>query len=274
MHSKKKINSSTILYTKKYENTVLGDYYNFLLEKIIKNLNLKKYKLKINFTGELLKADLNIWFQIEHTIIKKSDIIMADIAYADYLNKMDYIFDYTITNTEHLKNFSEFKNIYDKIIYIPPLNSETMFFDNKKNREKNVITVHNPSPRRRKFFDLGYDNIFDTFDYKTLYNKLNNYKILLNVRQLDNNLSLEELRITPLLFSGILVLSEKTLYIEKLPHFKHIIWTNYNEIEDRINDISKNYSQYKEKYQEGICSTFKDINNYINNEFKKIFKNL
>lgn len=274
MVKEKKINTSTILYTEKYENTNLGDYYNFLLKKLINNLNKKKYKLKINFSGEILKSDVNFWFQFEHTIINIDNSIIPRVAYLSYLNEMDYVFDYTITNTENIKNFTDFKKLSDKIIYMPPLNSETMSFNNEKNREKSVITVHNPSDRRKKFFDLGYDNIFDTFNHESLYNKINDYKVLLNVRQIDTNLSLEELRITPLLFSGILVLCEKTLYIEKLPHFKHIIWVNYDEIEYKVNDIIKNYFYYKELYQKGICTTFKEMQNYVNNEFEKIFKKL
>lgn len=269
-----KINGSTILYTEKFENTDLGDYYNYILKKISNNLNRKKHKIKINFSGESLKSDLNVWFQFEHTIIKTSDSLTASVAYLSYLNEMDYVFDYTITNIEHLKNFSEFKNLSDKLIYIPPLNRETILFNDTKNREKLVVTVHNPSNRRNKFFGLGYNNIFNTFNQESLCDKLSDYKILLNVRQTDTNLSLEELRVTPLLFTGILILSEKTLYIEKLPHFKHIIWADYDEIEYKVNDIVKNYAHYKKIHQEGIHSTFNQMQSYVDEQFEKIFKNL
>lgn len=277
MINKLNVNNSVIFYTTDYDHKDLGNYYKFIVSKLKKILAEKEYNVKINFSGDFsgnIKSDINVWFQFEHTIIKRNNSLTATVAYFNTLNHMDYVFEYSNTNVEHLKNFQEYNNYLKKVIYLPPLNSETFNFYNQNTRNKPVVTMHNTSARRSKFFHMGYENIFDIYEYEKIISILKHFKILLNVHQIDEHLSLEELRITPLLFTGILVLSEKTFYIESLPHYKHIIWCDYDEIPDKINHILKNYEHYVSTYQKDIDITFKNMNNNIDNNIRNMLSNV
>ena len=262
------VNSSKIFYIDKFNNTDLGYYYNFILNNLINVLKTKKSSININFTGEIIDCDLNLWFQYEHTIFKENNKLSPRIVNYDLLNKMDFIFEYSNTNIEHLKCFDKYNDFSNKLIYIPPLYDLTPF--NFETREKLITTIHNPSPRRTKFFDLNYDNIYGVFDISKIYNITKDYKILLNIHQTDEYLTLEELRIVPLLFSNILIVSEKSPYIEMLPYYKHIIWVDYDEIESKIKDIENDYKSYVDFYHKDMNETFKVMSTDIESKFEKM----
>jgi hypothetical protein len=266
------INSSTVFYTDKFNGTDLGHYYNYILQNIIKVLKSKKNAINVNFTEENISCCLNLWFNYEHTIIKEGDKLIPRIAYYDLLNRMDFVFEYSNTNIEHLNHFTEYNDFSKKLIYTPPLYELNSF--SLEPREKLITTIHNPSPRRVKFFNLNYDNIYGVYDISKIYNITKDYKILLNIHQTNQHLTLEELRIVPLLFSNILIVSEKSPYIETLPYYKHIVWVEYDEIEDKIKDIENNYKSYIDFYHKDINETFKFMSDNINPKFEKIFNTL
>jgi hypothetical protein len=89
-------------------------------------------------------------------------------------------------------------------------------------------------------------------------------KVLANIhhREYDYNI-LEELRITRCILNKVIVISEYSLEWEKYPLAKYVIFIDYNNMVDKIQDVLNNYDEYFNK----IYSDF-DIN-VIDNLLKK-----
>lgn len=251
------INNTKLFYNNVYANTNLNEYYLYILNILREKLKDSKRNLEINFGCEL-KKDINISFQYEHTIIKEHESYICKIHNYDFLKTMDYVFEYSNANINHIKKFEEYNEYYKKLVHIPPL---IYNLSDSKKRNKDVITIHSSSPRRNFIHNQinmeYFHNIvgYNVFDKESIKKVLNDYKILVNIHQVDNHLTLEELRVLPALLTGILVISEEVPYKEFIPYNEHVIWCKYNELKEQILDVLKNYNYYKKKYFKNIKKT-------------------
>jgi hypothetical protein len=72
--------------------------------------------------------------------------------------------------------------------------------------------------------------------------------ILLNVHFSDEYKIFEEIRCLRWWFAGVPIISENSLYMEKLDIYPYIIWSPYNNLINTVTDYFKNKIKY-EKYQ-------------------------
>lgn len=187
---------------------------------------------------------------------------------------MDCIFEYSNANINFLSKFNELITYINKNIYIPPLIYDEYSISNTNNRINNFITIQNWSKRRGDFFNkFNHDNITNTFDKNLIRESLNNYKILINIHQIDEHLTFEELRVLPALCTGILVISEDIPFKEYIPYHNHIIWSSYENLEKTCKDVLNNYEYYREKKLNGFSDTIKKMKETSQNKIKFFFKN-
>lgn len=271
-----KINNSEIFYTSDWDIGNLREYYYFILTELKNFLTLKGKECKINFGNKNFSSDINIDFQYEHTIIFNGHNYTCRIENYDYLKKLDYVLEYSNPNIVHSKKFNIDKLYTDKLIYFPPFIYD---LSNDGKRIKDIITIHNSSPRRHIIhskIDMDYFHIVagnNVFDKESIKKVLDEYKILVNIHQTDTHHTLEELRVLPSLMTGILVISEDVPYKEEIPYSKHIIWSEYENLPNKIKDVLSNYEGYRKKYlidlDETILNMKKNLKKNINKMINK-----
>ena len=69
-------------------------------------------------------------------------------------------------------------------------------------------------------------------------------KILINIHQTDHHDTIEELRILPAIQCGVIVISEISPLSELVHYHPYIIWTSYDTILDKANEVLENYDEY------------------------------
>lgn len=269
------VNGCEIYYDDKWLNSNLEEYRNFILTEIKNSFNNVSSPISVNFACNL-KKDINIDFQYEHTIILEGNQYICKIHNYDYLNTMDYVLEYSNANIEHSKRCNISPEYLNKLIYFPPLIYE---LSDDGERTKNIITIHNSNQRRHHIhnqIEMDYfHNIvgYNVFDKNKIKSVLDNYKILVNIHQLDIHHTLEELRVLPSLLTGILIISEEVPYKEVIPYSKHIIWSTYDNLPNKINEVLLNYDEYREKYLNGLNETITNMKNDLNKNKIKIINN-
>ena len=72
-------------------------------------------------------------------------------------------------------------------------------------------------------------------------------KILINIHQTDTNHTFEELRVLPALSRGVIIISELSPYIDEIPYWEFIIWSEYDKLCETVLDVIKNYEYYQKK---------------------------
>lgn len=96
-------------------------------------------------------------------------------------------------------------------------------------------------------------------------------KVLANVhyREKDYNI-LEEIRITRCILNKIIVVSEYSLEYDKYPLSKYVLFTEYENMVNKIQDVLDNYEEYYKKIYENfdIVSIEQELGSYIT-EFTK-----
>jgi hypothetical protein len=260
------INNSTISYTEFFRHPYLYDYYNFILNQLItycsnNNVN-KSIALGVNSP-----ADIKIGISNEQNIVD-NDCQIIEGRY----DAVDWVITHTNTNIQIIKNKKPVKqNIVNKSLYIPPIIYQNLIVDDSQ-RISDVCTIHHQTPKRTQILqNINHTPIINTYDKQQILNEYNKFKILVNVHQDDIHGSLEEIRILPALTSGILVVSEDSLYKEFVLYSKHIIWSQPSQLQETINDVITNYQNYKNTYLKNFDKTSEDLYNIINLEFQKIF---
>jgi hypothetical protein len=99
------------------------------------------------------------------------------------------------------------------------------------------------------FVDHTNDN--DCFEENKLCELYHNTKVLINIHQTNHHHTFEEQRCLPALLCVTLVISEQSPLSELIPYKDFIIWSSYEKIIEKTEEVLKNYDFY----------------------FKKIFKN-
>lgn len=115
-------------------------------------------------------------------------------------------------------------------------------------------------------------NINNCFDKNKLQNIYKNTKIIINIHQTPHHNSFEELRALPALECGVIVISENSPLNELIPYNNLIIWTNYDNIIDKVKEVINNYDYYHDK----IFSTenIKILNNLSNKNYDVLFDSI
>jgi len=229
------VNKSEIFYNNKWENSNLCEYHNFILDLLKDFLIQTNQNFSVNF-GCDEKKDINLYFQYEHTIVKEKNNLICKIHNYEYLNQLDYVFEYSNCNVSHIKKSNVDETYKKKLIYVPP---------------------------------LLYKN--DIFSKEKIKEVLDEYKILVNIHQIDHHITLEELRVLPALLTGILVVSENVPYKEEVPYNNHIVWFDYDNMKEVIEDVISNYDFYRIKYLTGLSDTIDRMEKNLRENINKIF---
>lgn len=281
-----------------YENTqnnCTSEYYIYisqLIKEILKDnlmidVVLGNCSYKTNFKNTLVKVNINY----EHTLVKKGGrgcnnhfeggILISDKSDEKYLvrlvnfenlMKCDIIIDYSIPNIKNIESSNELNLFSKKLIYIAPvlynLNIESEIRD--INSLTSFINVN--EPRRSLLLsklnnlNISHTNINNCFEGKELKNILKRTKILLNIHQTEDHNTFEELRVLPALLCGVLVISEESPLKEFIPYSKYIIWTTYDQIINKLIEVSQNYDYYFNL----IFNDTKDLENLHLNNFNNL----
>jgi hypothetical protein len=168
----------------------------------------------LNLVNTHNKIKLLDYSQGNISILKKNNI---NCMYLPYQVNYDEIFNY-----EKIYNFSvccswnsRIKNIYDNI----------------SSKFKNCNSIGNPVK-----WSIERDNIL----FRT--------KVLANIhhRLIDYNI-LEEIRITRCILNKVIVISEYSLEWEKYPLHKYVIFVDYDNMIEKINDVLNNYEEFYNK---------------------------
>ena len=177
------------------------------------------------------------------------------------------IIDYSLENIEC---FHKDKNLNNNIsIYHIPYqinNSEILNYE----KSKNIAMVGNNSSRRWyiyykiRFNNIQINNIIG-WGFKR-DSKLFKYKILVNIHYDNKFHIMEQIRINRCIFNKIIVITEDSIYSNKLLLKKYMIICTYDNIMNMVMEVLKNYEQY-------YSQLFNDMNiQKLDKIFKKDFK--
>jgi hypothetical protein len=269
------INNSFLYYS---DNNI--GYYEYIIDLLKKCLsNNKNIELNINFTDDInhnfnnnnktILIDINY----EHTLVKpggrgsnnspigkikidnnsndnENNFYLVRIDRYEYLIQFDIIIDYSNTNLYNVKESNLFNDFSNKYIYISSAIYDLYF--NKENRNINCLTtfINTNEPRRLKLLEdikekkISHINVNNYFEKENLQHLYKNVKILINVHQTDHHDTIEELRILPALQCGVIVISENSPLTELIPYNEFIIWSSYDNILDKVKEVSDNYDYY------------------------------
>jgi len=267
-----KINNSYIKYSPTHGNHSKEYYYycidiikNFLY-KTNKNYNVifGNYENDFNNLNKTIKIDI----QLEHTLVKYGGRSVDNIVYGnaknedgvylvridkyDYLNSLDLVLEYSLSNYFNILKSEKFDNFIKKVIYVSPLIYDINFDCEFKQNTISIFSLNN-NDRRLKIFnelsnlDIKYKNIDNIFCKNEILNLYKTSKILVNVHQTDHHHTFEELRVLPALLNGVIIISEKSALSDYIPYNKYIIWCNYEELKSKVNEVYNNYDYYYNK---------------------------
>jgi len=266
-----KIHNSYLYYIDKYN--LINDYYQNIIELIKKILyNNKQLEINIIFgntngrfnnNNKTIRINLN-W---EHTLVKQggrssanSQIgVIKDVNNNNYLVRIyryselinsDIIIDYSVPNICNVGMSNLFKEFSKKHIYIYSSIYESYFI--KENRNITTLTtfVSINEPRRRALLEkikqnnMPHTNVNNCFDKNDLKNLYKNTKIIINIHQTNHHDTFEELRVLPALQCGVIVVCENSPLSELIPYNDYIIWSSYDKILDKVNEVIENYDYY------------------------------
>jgi hypothetical protein len=273
---------------------IINDYYQMIVE-IIKNFLYNNSDLNINITlcnnhynfnnnNKTIKININY----EHTLVKKggrdvlSNTPFGNIYYDNNekylvridryneLNNSNIIIDYSIPNIYNVKSCQLFNLFSNKHIYISSSIYDFKFI--KENRSIITLTtfINTNEPRRAKLLNelsnkkMPHINVNNCFEKNALKNLYENTKILINIHQTPHHDTFEELRVLPALQCGVIVIGERSPLNNLIPYNEFIIWTDYNNIINTLNDVISNYDYFYDlifsKEKIGKLFNFNSIN--------------
>ena len=274
MNNNIQINGTQLFYHDDYKNSNLNEYYEYILLLLKDFLSKNNILYSFNFGCYGINCDINLDFQYEHTIIKHEDKLYCKIHRHEDLIKLSNVFEYCNANIHHVGQYSKYNDYSNIVKYIPPI-----LFDisNDGIRNKDTIVVHTSSKRREEIIKEIKCDYFhnvcgsDVYNKNNIKNVLNGYKVLLNIHQVDNHLTLEELRVLPSLLTGILIISEDVPYKESIPFSKHIIWSDRDNIKETLDKVLQNYEEYREKYLHGLNETYNLLKSITEKNIHSVF---
>lgn len=267
------INNSYFYY--KENCGIINDYYQLIVE-IIKKILTNATNISVNITlgnhpcnifnnkNKTIIINLN-W---EHTLVKingrdandapPGNIICDDdntnylvrIDRYDELNNADIIIDYSIPNIVNVLKSNLFHEISKKHIYISSSIHELYFL--KQNRDITTLTtfINIHEERRYKLLEnietlnIPHVNINNCFEKLQLQNLYQHTKILINIHQTPHHHTFEELRVLPAIECGVIVICENSPLSHLIPYHNYIIWSSYDDILNKVNEVINNYDYY------------------------------
>ena len=268
------------------ESNCVNDYYEYIVlliqniihkNKLSVNIILNNNNFKFDNDNKIIKIDINY----EHTLVKHggrsvaNDTPLGIIEYSKdkkyyvricnlhQIELADIIIDYSKPNIYNVNTSGYYDNLSNKHIYISPSIYANIYINNK-NRTVNSLTtfINTNEPRREKLLEnikkckkIEHVNINNCFDKNKIQELYKNSKILINIHQTDQHDTFEELRCLPALQNGVLVISEKSPLNHLIPYNDSIIWCDYDNIIDKVNDVLENYEEYY-----SLIFTTKNIN--------------
>jgi hypothetical protein len=251
-------------------------YYYFIksrLERVLKNTE-KKFSVSLGNTG--VDSDIKIDIQFEHAIFEDKTTGTYRPLFHNYdkIKNNDIIIEYSATNFEICQMYKSELDFTDKVIYVPPLMYDSPNLNTNGNRDKNIIVFHASNERRGFITNQCDAESFGSYDDDVIAKTYQNYKILLNIHQTDNFVTIEEFRILPALMNGILIISESGPLIEKTPYYNHIVWADYDSIVNVTKNVLKNYDVLKTKHHHKLEENLNNLSNKIDldlyNKIKEI----
>jgi hypothetical protein len=291
-----KINNIQICYEDN-PNLHIKDYYfyclNLLKENIEKsNSNINIIFGKLNWVFDNYNPIYRFDLQIEHTLVKDggrgvNEKIVGAIEYefgknylvrlidSDYFNSIDFIIEYSMPNVVNITKSKAYKQISNKLIYIPPATFDVHFSDTY--RDKIISTFSNNGSQRRITIEekmkqsiYGYENITNCFMSNDLINLYDKTKILINIHQTDYHHTFEELRVFPAISRGVIVISENVPLKEYIPYNDLIIWCDYNNVIEKTLEVINNYKEiynniYNQQSKEKLLDLIDNNKIKINN---------
>lgn len=287
-----KINESFLL-TDKNPSLHISEYYHYCVDIIKKELT--GLEIPINVNLDLPTYDFNnglktfnIGLQYEHTLVKKNgrglnyifesktktddgENYLIRIDKFPYLTDRDIIIDYSLGNLKHISTNPDLSGYLSKCKYIPLLNYELNL--NTEGRTDIISNFSAWNNRRSNFLTkikksvTNFQNLTDCFKKEQILNQYGKTKILVNVHQTEEHHTLEELRIIPALTQGVIVISEKVPLIESIPFKEHIIWSDYNNLENTTLEVINNYNYY---HKQIFNEKFVNLINHLKQEIKII----
>lgn len=289
-------NNSFLYYTDLVPG--LSDYWNYLI-KLLKQFLLNNPNMKINIflmrhsheytnclqlINDSHRQNKNIWinFNFEHLIVKQGEEWgyptgnIKDVNGNDYLIRItdygalspsDIIIDYSLPNIMNVSSNSMFYEFSRKHIYISP--SIYDICTSKENRDISILStiIVTNTPRRKHILDemksrnLPHTNINNCFEDGKLQDFFRRSKIVINMRQTDYHDTFEELRVLPALLSGAIIVSEKPPLHHLIPYNDYIIWTDYDNLINKVEEVLNNYDYYHDKiFREPKNMKLEDMN--------------
>jgi hypothetical protein len=195
------------------------------------------------------------------------------------------IIDYSESNIRIIKEH-EFITKHDiKCYYIPYQynKKEVDFLRSIKTDEKKICTCGVMTGRRKNIVDKLMNEQTIKVDpikgFGELRDKqLMKYKILLNLSVAENHGIYEHIRCDRLIFSKMIIISEKKYDNNLLDVYDLVLWYDVNAMAEKIREVIRNYSGYKnmisdEKLEKIASDRFKTYTKF-RNEYDKYDENL
>ena len=268
-----KVNNSYIYCLDNYG--IIDGYCQYVI-KLLQEILLKRPEISVNIvflnddaTHEISNNKIiKINFNYEHTLVKQggrchynspSGVITSDdnnhylvrIDRYDELLNSDIIIDYSIPNIHNVKSSNLFQKFADKHIYIASsIYNNTYFCKENRNISSLTTFINTNEPRRFKLLEnmnkqkIEHININNCFEPDELEKLYKNTKILINIHQTEHHHTFEELRVLPALQCGVIVICESSPLNHLIPYNDYIIWCDYDNILDKLQDVINNYDHY------------------------------
>jgi hypothetical protein len=257
----KNIGNSIFAYNA-YDGNIINDYYQYIVDLIIKILLKKQKSIRISLCC-ILDGFIQVQINFEHILVRQGgrsvepntpfgmtldengNPYYVRIVNYELLKKADIIIDYSYTNIHHVLSSGIDLEFSKKHVYIAPYNTITTI--NNPMRTVNTLTsfINTNEPRRKYLLNklsnnhLNVSNVFGK-DLIELYCKT---KILINVHQTDHHHTFEELRCLPALQCKCIVISELSPLHHLIPYHKFIIFVPYGQITQCVNDVLSRYDE-------------------------------
>lgn len=264
-----KINNSHLIYdpnhgehSREYYIYCIGLIKNFLF------ISHKQYNIIFGCGDVYDYKHIRMDIQLEHTLVKHGGRSVDNVIYGNakhddgnylvridrynYLNSLDFVIEYSLSNYYNILQSEKFNDFIKKVIYIPPLIYDINFNKELKN---DIISMYSLINNNRRCFihnelcslNINYRNINNVFCKNDILNLFRKTKILVNVHQTDHHHTFEELRILPALLNGVIIVSEKSALTEYIPYNEYIIWCDFDEIKNKVEEVNNNYDYYYNK---------------------------
>jgi hypothetical protein len=261
-------NNSSLYYTENYG--VINDYCQYIIE-LVKQIYMNNPNLCVNilllddsFDFANNNKTIRININYEHTLVKQGgrtsygshngkilddqgNYYLVRIDRYNELYNSDVIIDYSIPNIHNVLVSGLFPEFVKKHLYISCSIYDCYFIRENRNISFLTTFINTNEHRRHKLLEsidkkkhINVNNCFDKDDIQNLYK---NTKILINIHQTDHHHTLEELRVLPALRCGVIVISEISPLTEYVPYNSYIIWSTYENILNKANEVLENYEE-------------------------------